>query len=200
MKTPYSTFRKNFLILVAGLSFVGSSGAAITLTDTAGFATVTLTEPLTFQATSSVTTAPVVFFSLIAEDYFTSDAAPLSGTPQTGGIPTSNSANTIASVISTNSPTIGLYDRNDLLISFVSTTNINTGDFITFNPGSFTTNLLFADLPSVNPTTSVVVVNNFNDAISLSQTVNVPEPSGLMIFGVAGIAFASRRFRQSPAS
>ena len=176
-------------------SLVGASHGAIVLSDVGGFAQVAFTAPITFQATDTVS-GPPAFFNLIAEDYFTSDTPPVTGNATSGGITTSNSANTIA-VISTNSAELNLYDRNDLLISFSAGSAINVGGFITFQASSFVSDISFASLPGVNDSASVTMTNNFNQAISGSQIIAIPEPSSSIFVGIGALACLGVRRRQA---
>ena len=199
----YPRTRKVRSLTAAMLTFgslVGGANGAIVLSDAGGFAQVTFTAPITFEATGSVTggTFDPRFFGLIAEDYFTSDTAAFTGNPTSGGITTSNSASTIAPVISTNAPTLNLYDRNDLIISFDVFSDINVGDFITFEASSFVSNISFSSLPgTTNSPVSLTMVNNFNQAISASQTVAIPEPSSTILVGIGAVALAGLRRRRN---
>ena len=192
-----TAFSLSAVLLTCG-SFAGGANGAIILSDAGGFAKVTFTAPITFQATVTVS-GPPAFFNLIAEDYFTSDTAARNGNAPSGGITTSNFANTIL-VISTNSTSVpqNLYDRNDLLISFSAGSNINTGDFITFEASSFVSDISYSSLPgTTNSSVSVTMTDNNYQAISGSQTVAVPEPSSAILVGISALALAGLRRRRN---
>jgi hypothetical protein len=190
----------NFLkVVIFGLvlSISGLANAGLIFSDNGTNTIFSITDDISFIATGSSDNITRFIFE---DAYSVAPGVQTSGTISNSigikinGVPFVGSLSTGSAWGALNF-NLGEWDTNDFGISFVNSLNILAGDIVTLTSGTAVLNMPALYKPDLMPT-SVTMVTNSANAISSTNTIQVPEPSTLVVFALGIMGLASRQFKK----